>query len=68
VRVTVGRRESLLLSDETLIDLTEGSIPSLVDPGLRAETDVAIDGGPSVDSAPEDGPDAEPGPEPEVSS
>jgi len=39
VRVSVGRRESLLLADETLIDLTEGSIPSLVDPGLSAEID-----------------------------
>jgi GT2 family glycosyltransferase len=37
VRVSVGRRESLLLSDETLIDLTEEPAPSLVDPGLRAE-------------------------------
>ena len=37
VRVSVGRRESLLLSDETLIDLTDEPAPSLVDPGLRAD-------------------------------
>jgi GT2 family glycosyltransferase len=39
VRVTVGRRESLLLTDETLIDLTDEAVPSLVDPGLHARAD-----------------------------
>jgi GT2 family glycosyltransferase len=34
VRVSVGRRESLLLEDETLIDLTDDGGASLVDPGL----------------------------------
>jgi len=38
VRVTVGRRESLLVSDETLIDLTDESVPTLVDPGLQLES------------------------------
>ncbi len=68
VRVTVGRRESLLLADETLIDLTEGSVPSLVDPGLRAEPDVpdADLAGPdragprSCPSEPEPGPERQP--------
>ena len=34
VRVSVGRRDSLLLADETLIDLTDDAGPVLVDPGL----------------------------------
>ena len=34
VRVSVGRRDSLLLADETLIDLTGDAVPSLVDPGF----------------------------------
>ena len=37
VRVSVGRREPLLLADETLIDLTEAG-PALVDPGLSADS------------------------------
>ena len=34
VRVSVGRREPLVLTDETLFDLTDSAVPSLVDPGL----------------------------------
>ena len=50
VRVTVGRREPLLLADETLIDLTDGSVPSLVDPGLSAESNAPDhDGGTEPD-------------------
>jgi GT2 family glycosyltransferase len=43
VRVSVGRRESLLLEDETLIDLTADPGSALVDPGLP------FDSGPSTD-------------------
>jgi hypothetical protein len=39
VRVSVGRRDPQLLAEETLIDLGDGSVPSLVDPGLIAEPD-----------------------------
>jgi hypothetical protein len=37
VRVSVGRREPLLVTDETLIDLTDDAVPVLVDPGLSAD-------------------------------
>jgi len=39
VRVSVGRRDSVLLTDETLIDLSDSAIPSFVDPGLLVEPD-----------------------------
>ena len=39
VRVSVGRRDSVLLADETLIDLTDDALPSLLDPGLVADFD-----------------------------
>ncbi len=39
VRVSVGRRDSVLLADETLIDLTDDALPSLLDPGLVADLD-----------------------------
>ena len=39
VRVSVGRRDSVLLADETLIDLTDDALPSLLDPGLVADVD-----------------------------
>ena len=45
VRVSVGRRDSLLLADETLIDLTDDAAPSLVDPGLGAGADAPSDAG-----------------------
>jgi len=38
----VGRRESLLLTDETLIDLTDAAVPSLVDPGFAGDRRPAI--------------------------
>ncbi len=37
VRVSVGRRGPLLLTDETLIDLGDATVPTLLDPGLAAE-------------------------------
>ncbi len=43
VRVPVGRREPLLLADETLIDLTDAG-PSLVDPGLSADSTIRAGG------------------------
>ena len=63
VRVTVGRRESLLLSDETLIDLTDEPVPSLVDPGLRADHLLPDPGEPDADVHGERGvdPDADAG-------
>ncbi len=39
VRVSVGRRDPMLLADETLIDLTDDAVPSFVDPGFVAERD-----------------------------
>lgn len=64
VRVSVGRRESLLVADETLIDLTDETVPSFVDPGL---VDPGLVDPGLVDPGP---PDSAPGPEhaPEVSS
>jgi hypothetical protein len=59
VRVPVGRREPLLLADETLIDLTEAG-PSLLDPGLSADSG---DDEPMGESDELDGAD-EPGGEP----
>ncbi len=41
VRVSVGRRRPLLTDDETLIDLTEDASPSLLDPGLGPEPELA---------------------------
>ena len=66
VRVSVGRRGSLVIADETLIDLTGDTVPSLVDPGL------AVDHGPPHDTEGEEPdhdteggePDGERGPEP----
>ena len=37
IRVSVGRRDPLLLTDETLIDLTDDAVPVLVDPGFSAD-------------------------------
>ena len=48
VRVSVGRRDPVLLADETLIDLTDDVLPVLVDPGLVAEP-VAEPGPPNPD-------------------
>jgi hypothetical protein len=60
IRVSVGRRSSLLLEDETLIDLTDDSIVS-IDPGLRADADPTagvddrdLDDGDLDDRTPED--------------
>jgi hypothetical protein len=53
VRVNVGRRDSLLLADETLIDLTDASASPLVDPGLRAESDSEAESSESTDPEPE---------------
>jgi hypothetical protein len=36
IRISVGRRDSHLLADETLIDLGDAPAPSFVDPGLIA--------------------------------
>ena len=58
VRVSVGRRESLLLTDETLIDLTDAAVPSLVDPGFAGDRRPAIHPDP-VD--PDGGPPSAPG-------
>ena len=56
VRVSVGRREPLLLADETLIDLTGDAVPSLVDPGLVPEPEATPGvGGESEAEAPEHG-------------
>ncbi len=57
VRVSVGRRDSLLLSDETLIDLTDDAVPALRDPGLSAEpaTDPDANPDPDPDPDPDDG-------------
>ncbi len=43
VRVSVGRRDSLLVEDETLIDLTDDAGPAFVDPGLLAGLDASTD-------------------------
>jgi GT2 family glycosyltransferase len=54
VRVSVGRRDVMLLEDETLIDLTDsGGGASFVDPGLLAGPDTSTDAGtePSEDRA-----------------
>jgi hypothetical protein len=46
VRVSVGRRDVMLLEDETLIDLTgSGGGSSLVDPGLLAGPDTSTGAG-----------------------
>ena len=39
VRVSVGRRDHLLLADETLIELTDDAVPAFVDPGLAADVE-----------------------------
>ena len=60
VRVSVGRRDTLLLADETLIDLTDDPVASFVDPGLAAIADADPDADPDVD------PDADPDADPDV--
>jgi len=55
VRVSVGRREPLLVADETLIDLTDSAVPAFVDPGLVADPMPVRDSG-----APPGDPDADP--------
>jgi GT2 family glycosyltransferase len=49
VRVSVGRRETLLLADETLIDLTDETVPALLDPGLSVDAGRVPDPGQDAD-------------------
>jgi hypothetical protein len=51
VRVSVGRRDPLLLSDETLIDLTDEAGPAFVDPGLAGGADPGPETGVEPDAA-----------------
>ncbi len=60
VRVSVGRRDSLLLADETLIDLSDETVPELLDPGLTIDPDPDLD--PDRDSDGEHDPDPDGGP------
>jgi hypothetical protein len=53
VRVSVGRRDSLLLSDETLIDLTDDAGAVLVDPGPVADPAGEPDNGVEPDASPD---------------
>ena len=53
VRVNVGRRESLLVADETLIDLTEEPAASLHDPGLRRAPEPELPVAPELDADPD---------------
>ena len=61
VRVSVGRRDPLLLADETLIDLTDDAGPVLVDPGLVAdpesEPETGVESGDAPGASSDDAPE-----------
>jgi GT2 family glycosyltransferase len=63
VRVSVGRRDSVLLADETLIDLGDGRATSYVDPGLGVGPGLGVEIEPPIADTPIEPRDDDPDPE-----